>query len=182
LIIVPAIILAGFSFFYSKEIMNLLYHEHTETSSQLLGLLMLGFVFVAATYIFGTLLTANGSMKQLNIMATFGMLFNIGINFYLIPQFMSIGAGYSSLLTQFITAIIQVFIAQSIFKFRINYSFLIRLLLFILVVIFLGFAVKEYIANWILGFFVFGTISLIFSIAIKLISVKSLIKIIKSEE
>jgi len=182
LIIVPAIILAGFSFFYSKEIMNLLYNEHTETSSQLLGLLMLGFVFVAATYIFGTLLTANGSMKQLNIMATFGMLFNIGINFYLIPQFMSIGAGYSSLLTQFITAIIQVFIAQSIFKFRINYSFLIRLLLFILVVIFLGFAVKEYIANWILGFFVFGTISLIFSIAIKLISVKSLIKIIKSEE
>jgi hypothetical protein len=35
---------------------------------------MTGFVGISTTYIFGTLLTANGSLKQLNIMALAGMI------------------------------------------------------------------------------------------------------------
>ena len=182
LIIVPAIILAGSSFFYSKEIMDLLYPEHTETSSTLLGILMIGFIFVSTTYIFGTLLTANGSMKQLNIMASIGMIFNIAINLYLIPIFMSIGSAYASLITQFVTAIMQVIIAQYIFKFKINYNFLFKFITFIIGVILLGYGFKTYTTSWIFGISLFIFSSTLFAVTIKLISIKSLIHIIKYDD
>ena len=182
LIIVPAIILAGASFFYSKEIMDLLYPEHTETSSTLLGLLMIGFVFISTTYIFGTLLTANGSMKQLNIMAGIGMAFNIGLNLYLIPTYMSLGSAYASLFTQFLTAILQVVIAQQIFKFKINYNFLLRFISFTVGVVILGYGFKTYSTSWIFGISLFIFSSTLFAVTIRLISIKSLIQIIKNDE
>ena len=182
LIIIPAIILATFSFFYSKEIMDLLYPEHTEISSTLLGILMIGFVFVSVTYIFGTLLTANGSMKQLNIMASIGMILNVLLNLSLIPIFMSIGSAYASLITQFITAIIQVIIVQRIFRLRVNYNFLIKLFIFIIVVLLLGYGIKIYTTNWIFGIILFIFSSTLFALITKLISIKSLIDIVKSDE
>ncbi len=182
LIITPALILAILSFFYSSEIMNLMYHEHIDVSAKLLGVLMLGFVFISTTYIFGTLLTANGSMKQLNIMASFGMLFNIGINFYLIPNFMAEGASYSSLLTQGITAFIQVFIAYKIFNFKINFLYLLKLSAFILVIIALGYFSKQISTDWKLNIMIFVAGSGILAFATKLISIKALYRIIKYDE
>jgi len=64
LLIVPAIIIAISSIYYSKEIMGVLYTSNTENTSAILGILMTGFTGIATTYIFGTLLTANGSLKQ----------------------------------------------------------------------------------------------------------------------
>jgi O-antigen/teichoic acid export membrane protein len=182
LIIIPAIILSIVSFNYSSEIMTLLYHEHIEISSKILGVLMLGFVFISTTYIFGTLLTANGSMKQLNIMASFGMLFNIGINFYLIPNYLAEGASYSSLLTQGITAFIQVFIAYKVFKFKINFKYLFNLLAFILIIVTIGYFSKEISSNWIINMSVFVISSLIIAFLTKLISLKSIYHIIKYDE
>ena len=182
LIITPALILAILSFFYSSDIMNLMYHEHVDISAKLLGVLMLGFVFISTTYIFGTLLTANGSMKQLNIMASFGMLFNIGINFYLIPNFMAEGASYSSLLTQGITALIQVFIAYKIFNFKINFLYLLKLSAFILVIIALGYFSKQISTDWKLNIVIFVAGSGILAFATKLISIKALYRIIKYDE
>jgi len=182
LIITPALILAILSFFYSSDIMNLMYHEHVDISAKLLGVLMLGFVFISTTYIFGTLLTANGSMKQLNIMASFGMLFNIGINFYLIPNFMAEGASYSSLLTQGLTALIQVFIAYKIFNFKINFLYLLKLSAFILVIIALGYFSKQISTDWKLNIVIFIVGSGILAFATKLISIKALYRIIKYDE
>lgn len=87
LLIVPAIIIAVSSVYYDGEIMSLLYKSNTAYSSDILGLLMIGFTGIAMTYIFGTLLTANGSLKQLNIMAFSGMVLNVVLNLILIPQF-----------------------------------------------------------------------------------------------
>ena len=41
---------------------------------------------------FGTLLTANGSLRNLNLTAFGGMILNISLNLYLIPQFKASGA------------------------------------------------------------------------------------------
>ena len=51
LIIVPAIIIAVSSIYYSSEIMSALYKSNTENSSQILGILMTGFIGIATTYI-----------------------------------------------------------------------------------------------------------------------------------
>ena len=104
--------------------MSLLYRENTEFSSPIFGLLMISFISISTTYIFGTLLTANGSLKQLNIMAFVGMVINIGLNFILIPEIKALGSAWSSLVTQTFTAVSQILIAVSVFKLSINYKFL----------------------------------------------------------
>jgi len=130
LLITPAIIIAIGSFIYRTEMMNLLYDEHIELSAPVFGLLMSCFIAIAITYIFGTLLTANSNLKELNIMAGCGILINIALNIYLIPLYHAKGAAIASLVTQFTTALIQVLIVQYIFKFRVNYRLLITLVVF----------------------------------------------------
>ena len=84
------------------------------------------FVAISTSYIFGTLLTANGNLRELNLMAASGILINITMNLFLIPRFQAAGSAVSSLITQFLTAFIQVLIAQNVFKFKINYPDMIK--------------------------------------------------------
>jgi len=136
LLVVPAIIVAVCLFFYSTEIMELLYHQDDiEASAAVFRILISCFVAISSTYIFGTLLTANGNLKQLNIMASAGMVINFVTNLILIPKIMSIGAATSSLVTQYLIAFSQVIMVQAIFKFHINYRFIIALVLFVPAVI-----------------------------------------------
>ena len=60
---------------------------------------------------FGTLLTANGSLKKLNITAMAGIIVNILINIILIPRFQARGAAVTSLCTQSVVSLLQFFIA-----------------------------------------------------------------------
>ena len=73
LLIVPSIVICISSGFYNHEIMNLLYHNSADISAFIFRILMVSFLGVATTYIFGTLLTAHGSIRQLNWMALAGM-------------------------------------------------------------------------------------------------------------
>ena len=120
LLIVPVLGITFASYFYRTELIDLLYHQHVETSSSIFGILILCFVGISTSYIFGTLLTANGSLKELNIMATGGVIINIVLNLILIPKYYALGAAIASLITQSFTAIIQIVLAKRIFGFNIN--------------------------------------------------------------
>ncbi|MBR3947268.1 MAG: polysaccharide biosynthesis C-terminal domain-containing protein, partial [Bacteroidales bacterium] len=119
--------------FFNREIMGLMYFEHIETSSIVLAILMVGFVGICITYIFGTLLTSNGSLKYLNIMAACGMVLNIILNFILIPHYGVIGAAISSMVTQLATGLCQYIIAFRLFKFNFNLKFTIVTTLFVII-------------------------------------------------
>ena len=133
LIFVPAISLMSVCLFFNREIMGLMYFEHIETSSIVLAILMVGFVGICITYIFGTLLTSNGSLKYLNIMAACGMVLNIVLNFILIPHYGVIGAAISSMVTQLATGLCQYIIAFRLFKFNFNLKFTIVTVIFVAV-------------------------------------------------
>ncbi|PJC63181.1 MAG: hypothetical protein CO022_00605, partial [Flavobacteriales bacterium CG_4_9_14_0_2_um_filter_32_27] len=100
---------------------NLLYHFDTDSSSKVVVVLMFCFVFIATSYIFGTLLTANGSLASLNKIALIGLVINIGLNGFLIPEYKALGAAYASLITQCIIIIGQLYLSKKIFSFTINY-------------------------------------------------------------
>jgi O-antigen/teichoic acid export membrane protein len=129
LIAVPAIILVMTAQFFQTQIMTLLYHEHANYSAPVFGVLMIGFFSMATTYIFGTLLTANGSMRELNMMAAAGMLLNVTLNLIFIPVYKAYGASLAGFLTQTITAIIQVYISVKIFKLKFKANIKIILVL-----------------------------------------------------
>ncbi len=191
LLITISVIVAFGCIFYSNEIMKLLYWENFERSAQVFKLLMGGFVAVSTTYIFGTLLTANGNLKQLNIISLIGLMINFSMNLILIPRLMAVGSAYASLVTQFFIAIIQVIIVQKIFKFKINYRYLLTLLFFVVGVILLNFISKAVDLrqlgigssrnSWLLNFFLMIVLSLGFAAALKLLNLKSMLQIIRED-
>ncbi len=65
-------------------------------------------------YLFGTLLTANGSMKELNITAAVGIVINVLVNLLLIPRMQACGSAVASFCTQFTVSLLQFLLAMHI--------------------------------------------------------------------
>lgn len=181
LLIVPAIIIAVSSIYYNREIMSVLYTSNTIHSSEILGILMIGFTGIATTYIFGTLLTANGSIKQLNYMAFGGMILNVVLNLILIPQYMAFGSAYASLVTQILTAGAQLILALSVFKLKPGIGYVLRIVMFTGVVVVMG-TVSEYFGKWFSGYLFMIFSSVVFAFLLKLFSLKDFYKIIWYEK
>ncbi|MDO9187241.1 MAG: oligosaccharide flippase family protein [Bacteroidia bacterium] len=179
LLLTPAIVIGVGCVFYSKELMGLLYQVHVEESAKIFSLLMLSFIAVSTTYIFGTLLTANGNMKQLNTMAAFGMILNITLNFLLIRQFEAYGSAISSMITQYLTAIIQVIIAQRIFKFKINYKLINTLIIFAIGVVAINYGSRMLNLNWMMSFVIMVATSVLWAFVSGTISIKAIFRILK---
>ncbi len=182
LLITLALVVAIGSFFYSMEIMGLLYTSHVEESAAVFKWLMMGFIAVSTTYVFGTLLTANGNLKELNFIAATGMLLNISLNFILIPRLEAVGSAYSSIITQFLSAIIQVIIAQKVFKFKVDYRFLISILAFAIGVVFINIFSKHFIeTKWMYNFIGMVFLSIVYASFLKLLNFKSLLTLIQNK-
>jgi O-antigen/teichoic acid export membrane protein len=86
--------------FYRTPIMEALYDSGSTYSGQILLYLCLGFVGVAGTYIFGTLLVAGGFTRQLNWAFAMGLILNLALNSILIPQMKAEGAAIATFATQ----------------------------------------------------------------------------------
>lgn len=143
-ILLPGAILVAITCsFYSQELIGARYVNSTFQSGQVFEILMICFVFISVTYIFGTLLTANGNLKTLNKIAFAGVVLNIGLNLVLIPIYKAYGAALASLITQALTAISQVALCKSYFHLSINYSLVLRALLFSILSILLGFILSQ---------------------------------------
>lgn len=181
LMIVSVIVSAG-SFFYSYELMDLLYTDHVAESAAVFKILMLGFIAVSTTYVFGTLLTANGNLKTLNIIAAGGMLTNLLINLILVPKLMAVGSAYASLITQFATAMVQVWFSIRIFKFQTDLKYVARLAIFVFGTLLINAFSKHIFDNWMLNFSLMILLSGFLALVLKLINVTSIISILTSPE
>ncbi|MEW6467905.1 MAG: oligosaccharide flippase family protein [Bacteroidota bacterium] len=191
LLIVPAIVIAVGCYFYRHELMTLLYLDKNNflrsaaditQSAPVFAVLMCCFTAISTTYIFGTLLTANGNMKELNLMAASGMLVNIILNFILIPHFYAFGSAVSSLITQSLTALLQVIIVQYNFRFRVNFRFLLKLFLFglgVIVINMLSQRVSYSESAWFINFIFMVVACGFWAFAIRLVSIKGMFRILK---
>ena len=130
LLLVPVIAFAIPSFVFRKHLMDLLYHEHTAQSSEILGILMGSFVFIAIGYIFGTLLTALGDLRRLNYVSFMAVLLSIAIQLVLVGKYNVIGAAYGNLITNGFVALLTAWVSLRQFQFTVNKTYLIRILLF----------------------------------------------------
>jgi O-antigen/teichoic acid export membrane protein len=125
-----AIAISLICFYYSFNLMSARYSFNNEESSVVFGLLMFCFVFISSTYIFGTLLTANGDLKTLNKIAFAGVILNIGLNLVLIPLYKAYGAAIASLVTQGLTAVAQVLLSKRYFNLKTNYFLILKMFIY----------------------------------------------------
>lgn len=174
IIIVPALIVSIASVFYRFEIIDFLYDEHISTSSNVFGIIMPGFIGICSSYIFGTLLTANGNLKALIIISGIGAIISLLINLVLIHKIGVMGSAIANISAQSFTAFIQLFVAVKIFKFSINYRLIFKLLLYIILLLLTAFLTKTLDFSWFIniGIYLISAFLLIF--LIKLIKIRSL--------
>lgn len=180
LLIVPALAVTFAAFFYRVEIMDLLYHHHVESSSMVFGMLILCFVGIATSYIFGTLLTANDNLKELNLIAAGGVLINVLLNMILIPKYYSLGSAIASLVTQSATAIIQILIAKKIFHFGISLRRISALLFFAAGVFVISKWSVRLDIMWVYKFAGILIFSLMLAFILRLINLRTLFDLLKN--
>lgn len=139
LLFVPSFILAFVCIMHSGNLMELMYGGYADESAPVLNVLMGCFVTIASTYIFGTLLTANGSLKQLNILAISGLIINIVLNAIMIPQQGAVGSAYASLITQLFVIAGQLWMVRNIFGLHVQWSYMVKLFTFMGVTLITGY-------------------------------------------
>lgn len=181
LIFIPACAAATISLIYPFEIMDLLYRENVAASAEVFEVLMLSFIAIALTYIYGTLLTANGSLKALNQISVVGLLINFFLNLSLIPEYGAYGAALATLITQAIIIALQIIIAKKVFQMSYSISFISKTLL--ITIAGLGFAIysKSWFSNYIIHSILIGCSFLILTFLLGLVKPKEVLLLMKEK-
>jgi O-antigen/teichoic acid export membrane protein len=178
LLVTPALVVSVGCFFYSNELSAIINHGVMDSAAEF-SILMLCFTAVSTTYIFGTLLTANGNLKQLNTMAIIGICINLVLNFILIPHYKAYGSAISSLITQFFTAGIQIYFAYKIFKFKVNVRLILSVIVFIIGIIVFNMLSRSFTPNWMINFAIMVVFCGIWAFVSGLLSIKSIFRFVK---
>lgn len=177
LLLTPAIIVSIGCAFYSHELC-LIINKSTD-SANVFSVLMFCFTASSISYIFGTLLTANGNLRQMNTMAVCGIAVNLILNLILIPKFLAFGSAIASITTQFFTAIAQVFIAAKVFRFKVNKRLLVALVFFIFGVITINYLTLYISKEWMINFAIMTVLCGLWAFVTGMLNIKSVLRFIK---
>lgn len=113
------------SFIYSDWIMTKLYIHATDSWHRTFWTLLFSFIPISLTYVFGTFLTANKSIRFLNYLSLGALLLNIGLNLLWIPKYEAYGACLATGITQVFVVSIQISYVVYLLYFsteRLNYE------------------------------------------------------------
>ena len=101
---------------FAEPLMDLLYPGQGTSYVPVFRVVIFGLVPIGITYIFGTLLTAGGHLRQLNIFAASTLVFNVVVNLLLIPRLGATGSAWASLTAQSFMAVAQLVLAIRLFR------------------------------------------------------------------
>ncbi len=106
--------------FYADELMPLFYREVTTHHIAVFRWLMPTLLFHGLVYLYGSLLTAAGRLKYLNVVSAVGFLTNILLNAWAVPRYGAVGAVAATLVTQGVVSAIQAHHALRVHRIRIG--------------------------------------------------------------
>jgi O-antigen/teichoic acid export membrane protein len=181
ILIIPSLVVIAPAIIYRYEFLDLLYEEHIELSANAFAVLTISYLGMCISYTFGALLTANGNLKQLNIMAGIAVLMSICLNLILIPRYKVFGAAITNASVQVFTILVQIILAVRIFNLTNNFRLYFRLILFLLLLFALTYFVNQSSLSWIAGFVIIIPVGLAISIGTGLISIRGIISILQKD-
>jgi O-antigen/teichoic acid export membrane protein len=174
--------------FYSDEIMHLLYHKNPAYAA-LAGHYKLVFAILIASfpawclmYVYSTLLTANGSLKTLNIIACAGVFINLSLNFYLIPGHKAEGGAITSFITQTSLAIAFIVYASRIIRLPFNFRWVVTHIGYIVLLLAVAWGIITVLpsVHWLLQLGIFGALSVLLMFVFGFVSVGSVRQLMSS--
>lgn len=181
LLAIPAVLLAIGGIFYRADIIPLLYHSDEAGSSAIFGWLMVSFLGVCITYTFGTLLTANGSLTQLNRMAMAALILNVALNLWLIPAHKALGSAWANAATQGFMAVVQIYLVWRTFGSVFTRPEILRIVSFVLTIVGLALIVP-YFASGLIGFMTLMSTGVLAAIVWRVFNPLALLEIVRQNK
>jgi O-antigen/teichoic acid export membrane protein len=182
LLLTPALIVSISTIFYAEHFFDKIYTGDTE-GYEILAVIMNCFTALCLTCIFGTLLTASGNLKKQNYAAVGGIVINVVLNIILIPKYLALGSAISSLVTQFLTGLVQVYLCYKVFKFKVNKRLLTSVFLFIAGLFFINYFTWDLLGKdgdaWMFNFVIMLIFSGLLAFVTGLVNPRSVIRLLK---
>ncbi|RLD39044.1 MAG: hypothetical protein DRI74_02095 [Bacteroidetes bacterium] len=182
LLFTATFILAIGSWMYSYELMELLYLDNIQESASVLSILIFGSVAVAISYVFGTLLTANGDLKILIGIASFSMFVSFSLNALLIPHYAALGSAIANVSALFSSMILHLIFAYKQLNISFKPQFYLRLITFSLSVLGIAYVTFELGFEWWKNLGVFVFLSLIIAFFLRLLNIREIYFILSKRE
>ena len=120
---------------YRNEIMSLLYTTADAYSSAIFGWLMVSFICISLTYIYGSLLTAGGKIALLNKISVAGFLLNLILNLILIPSEKALGSAIATVAAQVLVLIAHIVAANRTYGLDQNYKHWLKSAVYVVLVV-----------------------------------------------
>jgi len=182
LLFTATFILAIGSWMYSYELMELLYLDNIQESASVLSILIFGSIAVAISYVFGTLLTANGDLKILIGIASFSMFVSFSLNALLIPHYAALGSAIANVSALFSSMILHLIFAYKQLNISFKPQFYLRLITFSLSVLGIAYVTFELGFEWWKNLGVFVFLSLIIAFFLRLLNIREIYFILSKRE
>ncbi len=163
-----------------SELMGLFYNQHVADYAAVFRILIFCIIPLSMTYVFGTLLTAAGRLKALNLFAASALLLNLAVNIICIPRWGAVGSAWAGLTAQSFMALAQIFAALNIFKIKLSANYILKTLLFALIIVACTFCTPH--LQWWITLTTVGVVALGLAMVLRLIDIREIVKIIKTEK
>lgn len=167
-----AIVLGIVCYCYAETILSWIYVNNVAESVRSFQYLMLAFISMSVSLVFGTFLTAASELRFLNTIALVGIVINFGLNWWLIPQHGAAGAAIATLCTQVFTSLLQVAKVMRYFRSMAFAPVLVRMLFLC--------AVGLLLAQFQLNIFVFLCLCTIALVFMKVWDLKEMMQLLPS--
>lgn len=139
---------ACLSFAYQTEIMEMLYPSKSSIeAARAFSILMFGFTGSVLILVYGTLLTARLSLRELNIAAGATLCINLFLNTLFIPKYGAAGAAFTTLMSQLLFGVICYALCYKKFQFKWVQTELYKQFLGVCLLIFTIILAKQYFEN-----------------------------------
>ncbi len=182
ILIIPSFSLLSGIAFYRYEIFAILYKSHTNLSANIFLILIISYLGICFNYTYGALLTANGNLKELNIMALIAVLLSIVLNSILIPKYEVIGAAITNAIAQCFTILFHFFLVKKKFQIKIEPILTLKLIAFLVFTFISGWIISKSHVYWVLGTILIITCSGLFAVLIKLVNLSYFKMLIQFEK
>ena len=144
-----ATLISALCWWYADDIMHLVYSDIDSGHIEIFRLLMVCFWAMSLSYVFGSLISASGELKQLNKLLVLGIIVNWSLNIYLIPKMQAQGAVIATLVTQYLVFIGQILIAHKQFSLTLGTAFISKLVFFLLLTLLIIYSVYNFLSlHW----------------------------------
>ena len=160
--------------FYGYPLIHALYTHATPYDGTIFAWLMASFPAFCMMYVYSTLLTANGSIKLLINIAIAGVVLNMGLNYFLIPDYKAVGAAVSTVVTQTTLSIGYIIFSGKTFKLPLNIKWIIAHLAFLAFSIGLAYSFDMLGLEWYNKLLLFGAAEVLLMFPFGFVSIRSI--------